>query len=82
MMVLVEARDSTVERPRLAADLERRLKEVLGVRVAVAVHDKGAMHSAALLAEETGDTVFIVVRSSFDSICIATPAPRVHTRGG
>lgn len=29
-----------------------------------------SMHSAALLAEETGDTVFIVVRSGFDTVCI------------
>ncbi|MFN9805078.1 MAG: phenylacetate--CoA ligase family protein [Betaproteobacteria bacterium] len=43
MRVLVEQRDGSADRGPLAADLERRLKEVLGVRVAVEVHDKGAL---------------------------------------
>jgi phenylacetate-CoA ligase len=43
MTVLVEARSADTDRNGLKADLERRLKEVLGVRVAVEVHDKGAL---------------------------------------
>jgi phenylacetate-CoA ligase len=43
MRVLVEQRDGSIDRAQLGADLERRLKEVLGVRVAVEVHDKGAL---------------------------------------
>jgi phenylacetate-CoA ligase len=43
MRVLVEARDATIDRAGLVADLERRMKEVLGVRVAIEVHDKGAL---------------------------------------
>lgn len=43
MTVLVEVRDSAADRSLLKADLERRLKEVLGVRVAVELHGKGAL---------------------------------------
>lgn len=43
MTVLVEVRDTTADRSILRADLERRLKEVLGVRVAVELHGKGAL---------------------------------------
>jgi phenylacetate-CoA ligase len=43
MAVLVEARSADADRKGLKADLERRLKEVLGVRVAVEVHDKGGL---------------------------------------
>ena len=43
MTVLVEARDVTVDRAALVTDLERRMKEVLGVRVAIEVHDKGGL---------------------------------------
>jgi len=43
MTVLVEARSAAADLNSMKADLERRLKEVLGVRVAVEVHDKGAL---------------------------------------
>jgi len=43
MTVLVEVRDPAADRPRMVADLERRMKEVLGVKVVVELHDKGAL---------------------------------------
>lgn len=43
MTVLVEVRDASADRPRMQADLERRMKEVLGVKVVVELHDKGAL---------------------------------------
>jgi phenylacetate-CoA ligase len=43
MTVLVEVGDTAADRSLLKADLERRLKEVLGVRVAVELHGKGAL---------------------------------------
>ena len=41
MTVLVEARDATVDRGRLARELEQRFKEVLGVRVIVEAVERG-----------------------------------------
>ena len=43
MTVLVEVRDSTADPSALKADLERRVQEVLGVRVVVELHAKGAL---------------------------------------
>lgn len=43
MTVMVEARDSASDRSVMKTDLERRMKEVLGVRVAVELHEKGAL---------------------------------------
>jgi phenylacetate-coenzyme A ligase PaaK-like adenylate-forming protein len=43
MTVMVEARDTAVNAQALKIDLERRMKEVLGVRVTVEVHSSGAL---------------------------------------
>ena len=43
MTVMVEARDTSVDAPALKTDLERRMKEVLGVRVTVEIHGSGAL---------------------------------------
>ena len=61
------AHDASSRRYRLGRELA-----ILGWSVAQRQHDLRAvsMHSAALLAEETGDTVFVVVRSGFDTVCI------------
>jgi phenylacetate-coenzyme A ligase PaaK-like adenylate-forming protein len=42
---MVEARDTTIETQALKTDLERRMKEVLGVRVTVEIHGSGALDS-------------------------------------
>ncbi|HVO89882.1 MAG TPA: AMP-binding protein, partial [Casimicrobiaceae bacterium] len=42
MTVWVEATDASIDRAAFASDLERRFKEVLGVRVSVQVVDRGA----------------------------------------
>ena len=59
--------DAASRRYRLGRELA-----ILGWSVAQRQHDLRtvAMHSAALLAEETGDTVFVNVRSGFDTVCI------------
>lgn len=43
MTVLVEALDTAADRSGMQADLERRMKEVLGVKVVVELHGKGAL---------------------------------------
>ena len=43
MTVMVEVSDPAADRSALKADLERRMKEVLGVRIAVTTADKGAL---------------------------------------
>ncbi|HVL58233.1 MAG TPA: AMP-binding protein [Burkholderiaceae bacterium] len=43
MTVLVEVRDPAADRAAMQADLERRMKEVLGVRVGVELHERGAL---------------------------------------
>ena len=43
MTVMVEVADAAADRVALKADLERRMKEVLGVRVTVTPADKGAL---------------------------------------
>lgn len=43
MTVMVEMRDTAVDAVALKAELEQRLKEVLGVRVTVEPHDRGAL---------------------------------------
>ena len=45
MMVMVEARDTSADTQALKTDLERRMKEVLGVRVTVEIHGSGALDS-------------------------------------
>ena len=45
MTVMVEARDTSVDASALKTDLERRMKEVLGVRVTVEIHGGGALDS-------------------------------------
>jgi phenylacetate-CoA ligase len=45
MTVMVETADAAADRAVLKADLERRMKEVLGVRVTVTPADKGALDS-------------------------------------
>ena len=45
MTVMVEARDTSVDTQALKTDLERRMKEVLGVRVTVEIHGSGALDS-------------------------------------
>jgi DNA-binding IclR family transcriptional regulator len=59
--------DAQTRRYRLGHELA-----VLGWSVADRQQDLRtvSMHSASLLAEETGDTVFVVVRSGFDTVCI------------
>jgi len=43
MTVLVEVRDPAADRAHMQADLERRMKEVLGVKVRIELQDKGAL---------------------------------------
>ena len=43
MTVMVEVRDTSVHTQALKTDLERRMKEVLGVRVKVEVQGSGAL---------------------------------------
>lgn len=43
MRVLAEVRDRDSERTAIKADLERRMKEVLGVRVSVELYDQGGL---------------------------------------
>ena len=45
MTVMVETRDASVDNQALKTDLERRMKEVLGIRVAVEIHGSGALDS-------------------------------------
>jgi predicted amino acid-binding ACT domain protein len=45
MTVLVEVAQASVDRAQLQADLERRFKEVLGVRLTVEVVDRGKTRS-------------------------------------
>ena len=45
MTVMVKARDTSVDAQALKTDLERRMKEVLGVRATVEVHGSGALDS-------------------------------------
>ena len=45
MTVMVEARDTSVDKQVLKTDLERRMKEVLGVRVTVEIHGSGELDS-------------------------------------
>jgi len=45
MTVMVEVPDRAIDREGVRADLERRMKEVLGVRVTVSPVDKGALDS-------------------------------------
>lgn len=61
------AHDPETRRYRLGQELA-----ILGWSVASRQQDLRAIcqHSAALLAEETADTVFVVVRSGFDTVCI------------
>lgn len=61
------AHDASNRRYRLGQELA-----ILGWSVAHRQQDLRtvSMHSASLLAEETGDTVFVVVRSGFDTVCI------------
>lgn len=59
--------DQATKRYRLGQELA-----ILGWSVAHRQQDlrSASRHSAAMLAEQTGDTVFVVVRSGFDSVCI------------
>lgn len=41
--VMVEARDASVDKQALKTDLERRMKEVLGIRVTVEIHGGGEL---------------------------------------
>jgi len=61
------AHDAGTRRYRLGQELA-----LLGWSVAHRQQDLRtvATHSASLLAEQTGDTVFVVVRSGFDTVCI------------
>ncbi len=61
------ALDPETRRYRLGHELA-----ILGWSVAHREQDlrTAAMHSATVLADETGDTVFVVVRSGLDSVCI------------
>lgn len=61
------AHDAATRRYRLGQELA-----LLGWSVAHRQQDLRAVaaHSASLLAEQTGDTVFIVVRSGFDTVCV------------
>lgn len=61
------AHDAATRRYRLGQELA-----LLGWSVAHRQQDLRtvAAHSASLLAEQTGDTVFVVVRSGFDTVCI------------
>ncbi len=43
MTVMVEVLDAAVDRAAVRVDLERRLKEVLGVKVAIKTVDRGAL---------------------------------------
>jgi len=45
MEVRVEVTDATADRAQLCTDLERRMKEVLGVKVNVTAVDRGALDS-------------------------------------
>lgn len=45
MTVMVEARDASADTQVLKTDLERRMKEVLGVRVTVEIHGSGELDS-------------------------------------
>jgi phenylacetate-coenzyme A ligase PaaK-like adenylate-forming protein len=47
MTVMVETRDTSVDTQALKTDLERRMKEVLGVRVTAEIHDSGALDTYA-----------------------------------
>ena len=42
---MVEARDTYIDALALKTDLERRMKEVLGVRVSVEIHGSGELDS-------------------------------------
>ena len=44
-MTVMEARDTSVDTQALKTELERRMKEVLGVRVTVEIHGSGALDS-------------------------------------
>jgi len=61
------AHDAAARRYRLGQELA-----VLGWSVAQRRQDlrSAAIHSASILAEETGDTVVVVVRSGLDNVCI------------
>lgn len=61
------AHDPVARRYRLGHELA-----VLGWSVAQREQDLRSLaaHSASQLAEESGDTVFVVVRSGFDTVCI------------
>lgn len=61
------AHDGSNRRYRLGQELA-----ILGWSVAHRQQDLRtvSLHSASLLADETGDTVFVVVRSGFDTVCI------------
>jgi hypothetical protein len=48
---MVEVPDMSVDRAILRDDLERRMKEVLGVKVTVLPVDRGALHSYTGVAE-------------------------------
>lgn len=45
MTVLVEVPDTSIDRAQAAADIEQRLKEVIGVRVTVKPMDRGGTDS-------------------------------------
>jgi phenylacetate-CoA ligase len=51
MTVMVEVPDMSVDRAVLRDDLEQRLKEVLGVKVAILPVDRGALHTYTGVAE-------------------------------
>ena len=51
MTVMVEVPDTSVDRTVVRDDLERRLKEVLGVKVTIKPVDRGALHSYTGVAE-------------------------------
>jgi DNA-binding IclR family transcriptional regulator len=61
------AHDAHERRYRLGQELA-----ILGWSVALRQQDlrTAAIHSASILAEATGDTVVVVVRSGFDTVCI------------
>ncbi|HZQ62367.1 MAG TPA: hypothetical protein VFC24_13515, partial [Casimicrobiaceae bacterium] len=69
MTVMVEATDPAIDRAGLKSDLERRMKEVLGVRVTVEVVGKGE------LDEHTGTSRTSKVKRLLDRRYSSTTTP-------